>query len=294
MMTAGRELIAALFPGTSWAPWRAAVAAMLAVPPEADEHALFERCTGRSAWPTEPARRAFYIVGRRGGKSTATGRTAVMLGTKDYSRVLAPGERGIGMIVAPDRRQARVTKRYASAVLHAGLSKLIESETAESISLSNGVDIEVHTRNHVAPRGYTVVFAACEEFAFWPADGAASPDTEVLMALEPAMATVPGAVLMAISSPYARKGELWRAYHEHFGKDGDVLVWMADTRTMNPQVPQRVIDRAFEQDEVAAASEFGRDGQIAFRRDVETFISKEALDACVVSGRLELPAGVSA
>jgi hypothetical protein len=188
-----------------------------------------------------------------------------------------------------------VTKRYTSAVFHAALPSLIQSETAERIELTNRTTIEVHTRSHVGVRGYTVIFGICEELAFWPTDDAASPDTEVLTALEPAMATVPGALLMAISTPYARRGELWRAYKEHFGKDGDVLVWMADTRTMNPKVPQRVIDHAYETDEVSAASEFGRDGQIAFRRDVETFIAKEALDACVVPGRRELaPRGAAA
>ena len=49
----------------------------------------------------------------------------------------------------------------------------------------------------------------------------ANPDTEILNALRPAMATVPGALLLSISSPYAKRGELWRAHEAHYGKGGD-------------------------------------------------------------------------
>jgi hypothetical protein len=44
------------------------------------------------------------------------------------------------------------------------------------------------------------------------------------------MATIPGAMLLCASSPYARRGALWDAHRRHFGKDGDpILVWQADT-----------------------------------------------------------------
>jgi hypothetical protein len=55
--------------------------------------------------------------------------------------------------------------------------------------------------------------------------------------------TVPNAMLLCASSPYARRGALWDAHRRHFGKDGDpILVWQAPTRTMNPTVPQSIID----------------------------------------------------
>ncbi len=34
------------------------------------------------------------------------------------------------------------------------------------------------------------------------------------------MATVPDAMFLCASSPYARKGALWEAYDRYFGKDG--------------------------------------------------------------------------
>ena len=75
-------------------------------------------------------------------------------------------------------------------------------------------------------------------------------------------------------------------YSRHFAKDGDpILVWQAATRDMNPTIPQSLIDEAYEADESSALAEYG--GQ--FRKDVETFVSREAVDVCTVPNRFELP-----
>jgi hypothetical protein len=59
------------------------------------------------------------------------------------------------------------------------------------------------------------------------------------------MATVPDALLVAISSPYWRRGELWRAFERYFGKDDDeIAVVQAPTTTMNPTISRSVIERA--------------------------------------------------
>lgn len=64
-----------------------------------------------------------------------------------------------------------------------------------------------------------------------------------------------------------------------------MLVWQADTQTMNPTVPQVVIDNAYRDDEAVASAEYGAQ----FRRDVETYIRREAVDACVMPSRFESP-----
>ena len=42
--------------------------------------------------------------------------------------------------------------------------------------------------------------------------------------------------LFLISSPYARRGELWTLYNKHFGPNGDpaILVAQAPSKVMNP------------------------------------------------------------
>src|ERR1700704_833169 len=77
---------------------------------------------------------------------------------------------------------------------------------------------------------------------FWPMksrfgrsdESSANPDIEIMRAVRPGMASIPGSILLLASSPYAKKGELYNAFRRHFGKDdGRVLVWKAPTSTMN-------------------------------------------------------------
>ncbi|WP_369719922.1 hypothetical protein AB8Z38_22160 [Bradyrhizobium sp. LLZ17] len=126
------------------------------------------------------------------------------------------------------------------------------------------------------------------EAAFFTTDeGSASPDAEIVKAIKPAMSTIPNAMLLVASSPYAKRGILYEAYRDHFGKEGDpTLVWQADTRTMNPSVPQSEIDEAYAADPASASAEFGAQ----FRNDIESYISLDAVLACVSDGIYERPA----
>src|SRR6516162_6348163 len=99
------------------------------------------------------------------------------------------------------------------------------------------------------------------------------------------MATIPNAMLLCASSPYAQRGALFTAFKQHFGKsDSPALVWKAPTRTMNPTVSQSVIDAAMERDPANAASEY----LAAFRTDIETAFAREIVESVVVAGRYEL------
>jgi hypothetical protein len=102
------------FPGPSWGAWRVAIKATDGLPMTAEKVPIFQRHTGRVIPPTEPAREALYLVGRRGGKDrTLTLKAVVAACFRHYS--LAPGERGVVAIVAGDRAQAGVTFAYLSA-----------------------------------------------------------------------------------------------------------------------------------------------------------------------------------
>jgi len=279
------------FADASWSTWRVVAAAIFALPLSDTALPVFQRLTGRIQPPTRPIREAWLAVGRRGGKGRFAALLAVFIAC--FRRhVLAPGEHGVVMVLASDRRQARVVFRYIAALIDAVpmLAALVARRTRESITLSNGVVIEVHTASFRAVRGYTILAVILDEVAFWRDDSSANPDAEIVAALRPAMATVPDALLIGISSPYARRGVLWDAFHEHFGKDDDrVLVINADTLTMNPTVDPQIIADAFAADHVAAASEYGRDGTVNFRTDIEAFISRDVLDTCTVARRFELP-----
>jgi hypothetical protein len=265
----------------TWTAWRAFLASLFALPMEPEQLATYQRCTGRTKPPTRPATESWLVCGRRAGKSFVLALCAVYLACFfDYRRYLAPGERGTVLIIATNSKQARVIFRYVRALLTKVpmLAKLIERETQTTFDLANGTTIEVHPASFKTTRGYTIVAALCDEIAFWPHESAAEPDYEILNALRPGMATIPQAMLLCASSPYARRGALWDAHRRHWGKDDDpVLVWRAATRDMNPTVPQQVIDAATEQDPASAAAEYLAE----FRTDVEALLTREAVEACV-------------
>ena len=274
------------FGNESWDAWRVFLRALFSKL-SAQKLETYRKHTGRES-AAASVKEAWVIVGRRGGKSRIAGLCAVFLALfKDYSGVLAPGEVGTVMVLAADRQQARTVFRYIGALVKTvpELAAMVETERTESIDFKHGVSIEVATANYRTVRGYTVLAAICDEVAFWRSDESANPDTEILNALRPAMATVPHSLLIAISTPYGKRGEVWNAYDRFYGQDGDVLVWQADTRAMNPTVAPAVIERAYEQDPVAAAAEYGAQ----FRQDVEAFLTPEAVEAVTVSGRYELP-----
>jgi hypothetical protein len=207
---------------------------------------------------------------------------------KGYADVLAPGEVGTLPVIAADRRQARTVMRYITGFLDAVpmLARMVEARTAETVTLASRVVVEVHTASFRAVRGYTLVGAVLDEVAFWPSDEAgANPDAEIIAALRPGMATVAGALLLCISSPHARRGALYDAHRGHYAQDGDpVLVWQADTASMNPLVDPQVIADAYTADVTSALAEFGAQ----FRTDVEMFITREVVEAAVAADRHEL------
>lgn len=236
---------------------------------------------------TEQVREAYIIAGRGSGKSRITALIATWYATRKYKRV--PGEYIFIGVFAPDKRQAGVTFRYVVGLLRSvpELNALIEAETRGSVTLRNGVVLEVIAATTAAPRGRAYALAIVEEAAFLPHDSlSANPDAELLRALRPALARVPGSLLMVVSSPYARRGILFEASERNRKKPTpEVLVVQRATSALNPSFDAGAIQRAYEDDPTSAAAEYGA----AFRSDVESFLNRDALMSVVMTGRHELP-----
>jgi hypothetical protein len=278
--------------GESWAAWRVVAKAIHAIPMTPDELAIYQRHTGREQPPTAPVTEATLIVGRRGGKSRFDALNVLYAGIRrDYRAILAPGEVATLPLIAADKKQSRTVMRYLVGLVGLPAFKPYAVRTLkESIELTTGATIEVHVASYKTIRGYSIPAAACDELAFWASEDSAEPDSEIIDAIRPGMATLPEPLLLCSSTPYARRGVLFESWERWYGKDDadDVLVWVADSRSMNPSLSPKVVARAYEDDAVAAASEFGADGTVGFRSDVEAFISREAVEAVTVQGRLEL------
>lgn len=265
------------FGGESWAAWRALLSGFYGLPLDdpASEH--WKTLTGRTA-PTHSHDELWLVVGRRGGKSQSAALLAVFEAAfKDHSAALAPGEVATVAVLAADRRQARTVFRYVSGLLRSNpmTERMIAREDRESIELTNRSVIEITTASFRATRGYTFAAVIADEIAFWRSEDSANPDSEIINAVRPGLATL-GGPLIALSSPYAKRGELWNAWHRYYGRDSNILVAQAASRTMNPKLPQRVVDEATERDAASAQAEYGGE----FRDDIESFIHREVLDEC--------------
>lgn len=262
----------------SWKPWRALLAAAFGLPLSSDELALYRQCTGRTAPPGEPAAYLWLVIGRRGGKSFTMASIAVFMAVfKNWRRYLSPGERAIALLIAADREQAKILHRYCRGILSPPiLQSLVLNVTTSEIELKGGVTIEVVTRSYRTVRGRSVCVAVLDELSFWRDDRWANPDAEVLNAIRASMATFGNdAMVIAGSSPYARRGVLWDAFRRWHGKD-DVrnLVWKAETRVMNPTISQEFIDEEYERDPVSADAEYGAN----FRSDIAAFVDLAVLE----------------
>jgi hypothetical protein len=269
------------FKSPTWNVWRVFLAALFALPMTDEQLAIYQKYTGRTKAPTQPLHEAWLVIGRRGGKSFILATIAVFLACfKDWRPYLGPGEAATVMIIARDRRQARVIKRFITGLLKSVpmLAQTIENETQESIVLRNKVMIEIHTASFRSTRGYTICVALLDEAAYWEvSEESSEPDVEVINAIRPGQATVPDAMLLVASSPYARRGALWNTYTKHFGKDDDeVLVWKAATREMNATVRQSFIDMHMAEDPARASAEY----MAEFRSDLEAFVSRDVIEQC--------------
>jgi hypothetical protein len=284
------NLLGTAIAGDSWSSWRTLWIAAMGEELTADERVTFTNLTGRVREPLQRVDQFAAVVGRRGGKSRAMAVLATYIaGLCDHGDALVPGERGVLLCVALDQRVAKIILDYAEACFERSpiLKQLIVSRTADALELNNGITLEVRPASFRKLRGPTYIGVIADELAFWYVDAAyANPDVEILNAVEPGLSTTGGPLILA-SSPHARRGALWDVFRRHYGASGDPLILVAHgaSRTLNPSLPKRVVDRALEKDRARAMAEYLAE----FRTDIEGFVSIEVVEACVGNFYEQLP-----
>ena len=275
-------------PPDSWRLWSVILSAAFALGLTRQERRLFAMVAGNRKPPKRAVSELWCIAGRRSGKTRVAALVAAWAAAGiDHSAYLAPGERAIVLLVAVDRRQAAIALRYTKELFNdaSALRDLVEVERAESIDLCNSVTIEVVTNSFRSVRGRTICAAIFDETAFWRSDESSNPDSEVYEAVVPGLATVPGSMLIGITSPYSRRGLAYAKWKDSFARDDDdVLVVQAESRTLNPTLPARVVEAALKRDATAASAEW----LAQWRSDLEAFVSREVVEACTAVGRHEI------
>jgi hypothetical protein len=271
------------FPGDTWNNWRAILKGIYALPMTADEVGFFRSVADRDP-PKKAVREVWLICGRGAGKDAiASAITAHSAALFDGSSYLRPGERALVMCLATDREQSKICLNYVrSYFTDVELFKgMIQRETATGFELSNGVDIAVATNSYRSVRGRSILCCIFDECAFWRDETSQTPDEETFRAVRPALARVPGSIMIGISSPYKKSGLLYRKFKAHYGnEDSDVLVIRAPSTTLNPTIDQAEIDKDLTEDPASARAEYFAE----WRDDIGGWLDMATIEAAVDFG----------
>jgi hypothetical protein len=273
----------------TWAAWRAFHKTVFALPFTPEELRIYRQCTGRKHPPKIPFGVIWALVGRRGGKSINAAFLVTGIAIQDHSNVLRmPGQVGIVACISASRRQAKVVFDYVSGFFTAipELRAMIVGETADSITLSNGVVIEVFAADSRRLRGHTILAAILDESAFMTGVDEDSPTSgaEIVKAITPAMIGVPNALLIGISSTSFKRGVVWDAFQAHYGRDSRTLVWRAASWTMNPGISEEQLAAEKEKDPLSFRVEYAAQ----FRDDIQGYIDRTIIEECVIRNRVSL------
>ena len=197
----------------------------------------------RAELPTVARRLVAVRAGGRGGKSSR------LLATKALHAALtvplptlAPGERAVALIIAPDLTLARQVLGFCSGYVAASprLSAMVIRETTEEIELRRPDGLPVLIRVRAASRGgrggrgFVLVFAGLDEAAFFRDESSGVVnDTEIYRAVAQRLA--PGGQCWIVSTPWVEgQGLLEETLAANHGVHTHALCATAPTRALNP------------------------------------------------------------
>jgi hypothetical protein len=284
-----RKLLGGPFAAPSFWTWHAVAKLLSGEQLDEREAELFRKCTGRSRLPTGPVNRLDILAGRRAGKDRFLSAVAVHRAalSQNWNEFMSAGEQGVVILIGSDKKQAKILRRYCRALV---AMPMIAAEVArvtdDILEFKNGAALEVCVCDAGTVRGRSVLALLGTETAFWNTDpDAASSDEEVVAAAEPGAAMIPdGGLTILSSSVHRKKGLMFRRWRElHGADDAEEIIWLASSRTMNPALPQRVVDKAKQKDPQRANAEF----ESIWREDISDFVPRDVVDAATDRGVLE-------
>jgi hypothetical protein len=203
------------------------------------------------------ARRRLILVNRQGGKSTTVGAKCA------HGMIYAPG---LYLIIAPTLRQSKLLFKKASSVYRRlqGVPR-IARDTDTELELANGsLLVALPGDNDATIRGYSAPRAVYIDEAARVADS-------VYTALRPMLAASPSGQMIALTTPYGRRGWFYEAWE--FGKG-----WERTTITARdcPHITPEFLE---EEREGMSEWQFRSEYLCEFTDTDEAFFSSELIDA---------------
>lgn len=274
----------------TWSAWLTCLRVIYGLPLESEsQRELVRQCTGRDPDKLNPKGydTVLLLVGRRGGKSKIAGLiSGFEASLSGREQACSPGELPMVSICAPSKDQSSIILSYSRAALGSPmLDEEVTSDIGGQFKLSNGVTVRVLTGTFKAVRSYTQIAVIVDEVAFFNnSEESKCSDTELIRSIKPALLTTHGK-LIAVSTKYAPRGWAYTTWKKHFGSDSSrILVWDAASRVMNPSLSEEDIADEIAEDPVGAGAEY----ENTWREDVQDYLPRSVVEACVVKGRTEL------
>jgi hypothetical protein len=242
-------------------------------------------------WEAERPRLGLFRMGRRSGKSRIAALLAVWSATADaasHLREVPKGEAIAIVVVSRSRELARVTHRMIRGFLRQpALSSLVKSESADSIELTNSINLITVPCHSAATRGMAVPVALLDEVAWWAgADGSMIDPAEVFEGIEPSTAQFPSGFCLAMSTPRLASGWFATACERAAsGRFPGIREWHRETSQMNPKISPAWLEQKAAEDLVS----FNREYRGLFEAAISAALDPDLVKASVRTGPESLP-----
>ena len=222
---------------------------------------------------------AVMCLGARAGKSFIASICALYEATvgwqnKPWKETLSPGEFVYVCIVATKELQARqIIQTNCLRMLERSpmLKGLIKKSTELEITLKNYVKIISGPCNSTALRGLPIAVLIMDEIAFYRIEGPKA-DEAIFNSLRPRMAQFIEGKLFLISTAGSKQGLFFNFFDEGFRVE-DRLTIQANTRFVNPEIPQKFLDKEKARD----IDNYMREFEGIFSEKLEAFFSYELM-----------------
>ncbi|MBA7515702.1 hypothetical protein ES705_07745 [subsurface metagenome] len=237
---------------------------------------------------------AVMCLGARAGKSFLVSICALyeaIVGwlNKPWKETLSPGEFVYVCIIATKELQARqIIQTNCLRMLRRSpmLKGFIKKSTDLEITLRNYVKIISGPCNSTALRGLPIIVLIMDEIAFFRLEGVKA-DEVIFNSLRPRQSQFIGNKLFMISTAGSKQGLFFNFFNEGFRIE-DRLTIQANTRFVNPEIPQKFLDK----ERVRDIDNHNREFNAEFSEKIESFFPFELTERpFVLAGDLKYKSG---
>jgi hypothetical protein len=204
------------------------------------------------------------VCGARGGKSYVFVALRLVFGmlVRDLSS-MAPGQRAVALIVAPNDKLRTEVFNYALGAVRskAELAAMLVEQRADEFVLRRPdgqlvtFETGVATRGGYGARGRALTDFALDESAFFRDASYKVNDVEIFRA--GTARVLPGGQTIVASTPWAQAGLLYEMHRDNFGKPQDALVAHAPTLVLHDsEMTRAIVARERRRDPENARREF--------------------------------------